>query len=98
MNWVSMSGRSTDACGPHLENLGYGWRLETRGQGLGSSAEIVETVYVVRMGVCIPNRVDVSDTRGKQLKSQFGWRIDQNRAPVQLEQRPVARSLVAGVL
>ena len=60
-------------------------------------AEIVDAMYVVRVGVCIPHRIDVAGTRGEQLEPKFRWRIDQNRALIELEQRPVPRSLVAGI-
>ena len=53
---------------------------------------------MVRMAVCIPHRIDVADIGGKQLEPELGWRIDQNRAPVQLQQRPVPCPLVSGVL
>ena len=61
-------------------------------------AEIINAMYVVRMGVRIPHGIDVSDTRGQQLESQFGWCIDQKRPLVQFEQGPVPGSLVPDVI
>ena len=60
-------------------------------------AEIVDAVHVVGMDVRIPHHVHVFDTRSKQLEPEFRRRIDQKRALVQLEQRPVARPPVPGV-
>jgi hypothetical protein len=50
------------------------------------------------MAVRIPHRIDVFYASGEQLEPEFRWCIDQNRAFVQLEQCPVPRPLVTGVL
>jgi hypothetical protein len=62
------------------------------------NAEIINAMYVVRMRVRIPHRIDVPDTSCQQLESEFGWRIDQKRPLIQFEQGPVPGSLVPDVI
>jgi hypothetical protein len=54
-------------------------------------SEIVDPVHVVGVEVRDPNRVDAIDSRGEQLESELGRRIDEDPAsPIGLEERTMA--------